>query len=95
LSNFFSRRNGFVFLVVGGRAGVQTLHLTAQNVPANFHLSGGFGGQAEILRSSMAGPVFLPVTCRLCLHLPDRPAALHHAFEFLDLVAQQGGFLEF
>jgi hypothetical protein len=44
LINFLSRRNGFVFIVVGGRAGVQTLHLTAQNVPANFHLPGGFLG---------------------------------------------------
>ena len=95
MSNFLSRRNGLVFLVVGGRAGVQMLHLTAQNVPANFYLSGGFWGQTEILRSSMAWPFFLPVTCRLCLHLPERPAAINHPLEFLDLVAQQGGFLKF
>jgi hypothetical protein len=44
LKNFLSCRNGFFFIVVNGRAGVQTVHLTAQNVPANFHLSGGFWG---------------------------------------------------
>lgn len=95
MSNFLSRRNGFVFLVVGGRAGVQTLHLTAQNVPANFYLSGGFWGQAEILRLSMASSCLLPIICRLRLHLPDRLAAVNHPLEFLDLVPEQGGFLEF
>jgi hypothetical protein len=43
LRNFLYRWNGFVFHIVGGRAGVQTLPLKARNVPANFHLSGGFG----------------------------------------------------
>jgi hypothetical protein len=40
LSNSLSHRNGVAFLVVGYADG-QTLHMTAQNVPPDFHLSGG------------------------------------------------------
>jgi hypothetical protein len=45
---------GWRLFVVGGRAGVQTLHLTAQNVPANFHLSGGFW--VRLKYCAQAGP---------------------------------------